>query len=203
MTMTRSRMVLAALAVSTIGLAACGTAPEGARAPLQPADTAPTSTTTPVTITYQSNGPGPTEWLPLTFSIPSTVTVGDTIAYSGTCGPGWVGEPAGIALITNTPSTTPPWPRFGWTGGSTSVQADSTFAGTVVASVPPGTYYFAPSCAAEAWMDDALYSDGNGGTIIRFYEYPPASLRTVTVVAQAAATTTTTGGSAVTLPPTR
>lgn len=196
-------MVLAVAAASTIGLAACGATPESARAPLQPADTAPAPTTTAVTITYQSNGPGPSEWLPLTFSISSTVVVGDTIAFSGTCGPGWVGEPAGIAIITDTPSTTPPWPRFGWVGGSTSVQADSSFAGTLVASVPPGTYYIAPSCAAEAWMDDALYSDGNGGTIKRFYEYPTASLRTVTVIAQAATTTTTTGGSSGTLPPTR
>ncbi len=202
MTTIGTRTVLAALAASTAALTACGTTPIDARVPLQPSDTAATTTSTPF-ITYQSNGPGPSDWIPLTVNIPSTVMVGDTVAFAGTCDPGWVGEPAGIAIITATPSTTPPWPRFGWSGETTYVQADGTFAGSIVASVSPGTYYLGLSCAAEAWMDDALYSDGNGGTIKRFYEYPDSQLRTVTVVAAAAATTTTTGGTAGTLPPTR
>jgi len=202
-TTVRTRTVLAALAASTAALTACGT--NDSRGPLQPADTVATTSSTP-SITYESNGPGPDAWLAITVNIPSTVTVGDTIAITGTCDPAAVGGPAGVGIYL-TATANPPAAQWGggsgWTGVSTAyVQPDGSFTQTLLASVPPGTYYFQPSCAEESWMDDALYSDGNGGTIIRYYEYPDSQLRAVTVVA-AASVTTTTDGTAGTLPPTR
>ena len=201
MTTTATRVKACSLATALIlALAACGTSGEQARQVLYPADTAPP--TTAHVITYESYGPGPNAWIPLTTTVPSTVTAGSPLTVSGTCGPGWEGEPSGVALIVGSMNTAPPWPRYGWSGDTPStVAADGSFSQTIVATVPPGTYYFGLSCAAEAWLDDALYPDGNGGTIVRYYEYPASQLRAVTVVA--AAPTTTSITDEVTIPPTR
>ena len=203
MTIVRTRTVLAALAASTAALTACGTAPTDARVPLQPADTVTTPSSNP-SIIYESYGPGPSDWLPLTVEIPSTVEVGEQFTISGTCSPTMIGEFAGNPVYA-TPVINPPTPAqaSGWTGiAMVEVQPDSTFSFPAVAGSVPGTYHFKVSCLAEGWIDDALYSDGNGGTIKRYYEFPEGQMRAVTVVA-AAAVTSTTSGSAVTLPPTR
>jgi hypothetical protein len=131
------------------------------------------------------------------------VEVGEQFTISGTCSPTMAGEFAGNPVYP-TAAINPPTvsQASGWTGvAMVEVQPGGTFAFPAVAGSVPGTYYFKVSCLAEGWVDDALYSDGNGGTVKRYYDFPVGQMQAVTVVAQVA--TTTGGTSAVIIPPTQ
>lgn len=148
--------------------------------------TAATSTTivdpTTLPVVYVQH-PTVTEWLPLTATMPTTVTLGQQFTIAATCLPGSVGEITEITFLTTpdpNPNMNPGYATTitGWT--TPTVDDNGTFSSQFTATAA-GTFYVQLSCIVEAWISHEIRFDENGAFIRDFSYYPLEAMHTLVV----------------------